>query len=91
MPASRPQTHDILGTVISELGARLAHVMITELRDDVFYARLVMVEDGDVVEVDSRASDAIALALRAGTPIYVDESVLERAGLVPQEPVAVIR
>ncbi len=79
----RPMTHDLLKSVISELGARVTRVVVHDLRDDTFYARISLVDmDGKYTEVDSRPSDAIALAVRFGAPIYVDESVMERAGVI---------
>jgi bifunctional DNase/RNase len=77
----RPLTHDLLKAVIAELGGRLVSVIINELSDDIFFARLVLDADGRHVEVDSRPSDAIALAVRAKVPIYVTESVLDSAGV----------
>jgi uncharacterized protein len=79
--APRPLTHDLLKSVITELGGTMTNVVISDLVDDIFYARLVIDADGRHVEVDSRPSDAIALAVRAKVPIYVAESVLERAGV----------
>ena len=79
--APRPITHDLLKSVITELGGTMTNIVISDLVDDIFYARLVIDADGRHVEVDSRPSDAIALAVRAKVPIYVDESVLERAGV----------
>jgi bifunctional DNase/RNase len=80
---ARPLTHDLLRDVIGGLGHQLAEVRITELTDGVFFA--VLVFDGGV-EVSARPSDAIALALRTGTPIHADENVLTEAGIaVPDE------
>jgi bifunctional DNase/RNase len=80
----RPLTHDLLKSVIAELGATIISVIISDLADDIFYARLVLDHDGRHVEIDSRPSDAIALAVRAKVPIYVAESVLDRAGVTLQ-------
>jgi len=77
----RPLTHDLLKTVIGELGGKMISIIIAELIDDIFHARLVLDADGRHVEIDSRASDAIALAVRTKVPIYVTESVLEQAGV----------
>jgi bifunctional DNase/RNase len=80
---ARPLTHDLLRDVVSSLGHTLSEVRITELTDGVFFAVLAF-EGG--VEVSARPSDAIALALRTGTPIYGAETVLEAAGIaVPDE------
>jgi bifunctional DNase/RNase len=77
----RPLTHDLLKNVIHDLGAQIESVVISDLIDDIFYARIVLDVAGRHVEVDSRPSDAIALAVRAKTPIFVEDSVLERAGV----------
>jgi bifunctional DNase/RNase len=77
----RPLTHDLLKSVILELGATLTHIFINDLSDDIFYARLVLDMSGRHVEVDSRPSDAIALAVRMKVPIYVAEKVLDAAGV----------
>src|SRR5579859_4684415 len=79
--APRPLTHDLLKSVITELGGTMTNIVISDLVDDIFYARLVIDANGRHVEVDSRPSDAIALAVRAKVPIYVAESVLDRAGV----------
>ncbi|MBV9869580.1 MAG: bifunctional nuclease family protein [Frankiaceae bacterium] len=80
---ARPLTHDLLKDVLSAVGADLDAVMITELRDGVYYADLRF---GDGTSVSARPSDAIALAIRAGTVIYADDSVLDVAGItIPDE------
>jgi len=80
----RPLTHDLLKSVIAELGARLTSIIINDLQDDIFYARLILDANGRHVEIDSRPSDAIALAVRTKVPIYVEESVLDHAGVTLQ-------
>jgi uncharacterized protein len=82
----RPLTHDLLKSVIAELGGTIVSVIINDLSDDIYYARLVLDANGRHVEVDSRPSDAIALAVRAKVPIYVAENVLESAGVTLQSP-----
>jgi len=77
----RPQTHDLLRNVIESLGAHVAHVIVNDLNNDTFYARVVLEANGATVEIDSRTSDAIALAVRCQVPIFAEESVLERAGI----------
>jgi len=77
----RPLTHDLLRNVITELGASIVSIVISDLIEDIFYARIVLDVAGRHVEIDSRPSDAIALSVRTKTPIYVEESVLERAGM----------
>lgn len=74
--APRPMTHDLLTRIIKDLDADLEEVVISELRDQTFFARLVLRHDGQLIEVDSRPSDAIALSAGTDTPIMVDESVL---------------
>jgi uncharacterized protein len=82
----RPLTHDLLKSVITELGGTIVSVIINDLSDDIYYARLVLDANGRHVEVDSRPSDAIALAVRAKVPIYVADNVLESAGVTLQNP-----
>ena len=81
----RPLTHDLLCNMIATLGGRVTQVMVNDLSGETFFARIIMDVDGRHVEVDSRPSDAIALAVRIGVPIFVDESVLEKGGLEPDE------
>ena len=77
----RPLTHDLLRNIINDLGAKIVSIVISDLIDDIFYARIILDVAGRHVEIDSRPSDAIALAVRAKSPIFVEESVLERAGV----------
>ena len=77
--ASRPMTHDLIRNVIHHLNAQLERIVITELKDDTFYAQLWLQQGGETVAIDARPSDAIALALRADCPIYVSEQVMELA------------
>jgi bifunctional DNase/RNase len=81
----RPLTHDLLKNVITELGAKIVSIVISDLIDEIYYARIVLDVAGRHVEVDSRPSDAIALAVRAKTPIYVEESVLDQAGVALEQ------
>jgi bifunctional DNase/RNase len=80
----RPLTHDLLKSVIGAMGGQLVRVVVSELRNDTFHARLVVDQDGVLVEVDSRPSDALALAVRVDAPIFVDERVMEVAGIAPE-------
>lgn len=80
----RPLTHDLLKNVINELGAKIVSIVISDLIEDIYHARIILDMDGRHVEIDSRSSDAIALAVRAKTPIFVEDGVLERAGVVPE-------
>lgn len=77
----RPLTHDLLRSMIEVLGATVSHILIDDLKKDTFYAKIVLNVDGEKREVDSRPSDALALAVRTNVPIYSEESVLENAGL----------
>ncbi len=77
----RPLTHDLLRSVIDSLGAQVSSVVVNDLSNDTYYARIVLDVNGRSVEIDSRPSDAIALAVRARVPIYADESVLDKAGV----------
>jgi bifunctional DNase/RNase len=85
--AVRPMTHDLLKNLVNGLGAALERVEIHDLRDDVFYARLVLRLNDNRIEVDSRPSDGIALAVRAHAPIFVAEEVMQRAGAKPEEDI----
>lgn len=72
----RPMTHDLIDRIISELDCNVEQVVISELRDSTFYAKLVLRRNGELIEIDSRPSDAIAVGAGADAPIYVDDSVL---------------
>jgi bifunctional DNase/RNase len=75
----RPMTHDLLKTVLMGLNTGVRKVVVNELRDDTFYAIIWLEKDGELISVDSRPSDALALALRLDCPIYVDDSVLQNS------------
>jgi bifunctional DNase/RNase len=78
----RPLTHDLLYSVIDTLGATINSVIVSELKNDTFYAKIILDVDGEQTEVDSRPSDALALAVRIEAPIYAEESVLDKAGIL---------
>jgi bifunctional DNase/RNase len=84
LTAPRPLTHDLLLNTIRELGASVERVAITELKDDVFYARISLKRNGQVLELDARPSDSIALALRAGVPIFVSEQIVTQSAMIKQ-------
>ncbi|MCS7221909.1 MAG: bifunctional nuclease family protein [Anaerolineae bacterium] len=84
---ARPLTHDLLKRMIETLGARVSHVVVNDLQNDTFYARIALDVDGEEIEVDSRPSDAIALAVRAKVAMYVAEEVMDRAGVVPEKDI----
>ena len=77
----RPMTHDLLNSVISSLGATVRHIVVSDLTNDTFYAKVVLQQNGTTMEVDSRPSDAIALAVRVEATIYADNDVVEKAGV----------
>jgi bifunctional DNase/RNase len=81
----RPMTHDLLKNVIAELGGEIAYVVVNDLRNDTFYARIAVNVDRRLLEIDARSSDAVALAVRANVPIFVEEKVMEAAGVLPEE------
>ena len=84
MEAERPLTHDLLATMLDELGASVRHIVVSDLADETYRARIVLVQGGDDYEIDARPSDAIALAVRAAAPIFATEAVLDRAGVIPE-------
>ena len=77
----RPMTHDLLGSVIGDLGATIESIVVSDLKNDTFFAKIVINYNGNVVEVDSRPSDAIALAVRANAPIFASDDVIEKAAV----------
>lgn len=81
----RPLTHDLIVKIIEELDARVDHVYVSDLSNDTFYARIVLKVKDRELSIDSRPSDAVAIAVRVECPIYVSEEVMERAGVTPEE------
>ena len=79
--APRPMTHDLLDSIVVDLGAKVLRVVVSEIKDGTFYAKVIMQRNGDTIERDSRPSDAIALAVRTSAPIFAEEAVVERAGI----------
>jgi len=75
----RPLTHELIGNICRGLNVTLERVIINDLREMTFYARLILKQDGRTVDVDSRPSDAIALAVQMGAPVFVEEEVIEKA------------
>ena len=78
----RPLTHDLLYSIIDALGATLNSIVINDLKSDTFYAKIILNANGGQMEVDSRPSDALALAVRAEVPIYAEEAILDKAGIM---------
>ena len=81
---ARPVTHDLLKNIIEEMGGRVSHVLIRALQDGVFHASLFIDKSGELMEVDCRSSDAIALGVRVKAPIFVNEDVMDQAGVLPE-------
>lgn len=79
---ARPLTHDLLQNVLQQLGAQVESVVVNDLANDTFYAQIVISVNGQRMEIDSRPSDAIALAVRAQIPIFAEDSVLDKAGVL---------
>ena len=86
---SRPQTHDLVKNIITDLEATMIHVEISELKDDIFYGTLLMSKGGKEIRIDCRPSDAIAIAVRAHVPIMAAEEVMIEASIVPEDITAV--
>jgi bifunctional DNase/RNase len=79
--APRPMTHDLLSDMLEQLGAQVIRITVTELRENTFYAQITVAQDGTEIEVDSRPSDAIALAIRAEAPIFAADRVIEESAI----------
>lgn len=87
MKSARPGTHDLLKNVMTEYEINCSHIVIDNLLEGVFYAKLVCAKDGGFIEIDSRTSDALAIAVRIGCPIYTYEFILEQAGIILEDEV----
>jgi hypothetical protein len=87
LEVSRPLTHDLLRNLLVALGAEVKQVNITELKDDVFHAHILISINGRDVKIDSRPSDALALAVRVHVPVFVDETVMDEAATEPDAAV----
>ena len=77
----RPLTHDLIGTIIECLGGTIEHILVSELHNDTFFAKITIQTNGEAKEIDCRPSDAVALAVRAKVPIYANEEVMDKAGI----------
>ena len=82
---ARPQTHDLLKNIINSLNSRLVRVEVIALREDVYFGNLVVESGGRVINIDSRPSDALALAVRSHVPVFVSRDVMDSAGIVPEQ------
>ena len=85
---ARPMTHDLLRNVIEELGGNISYMIVNELKDNTFYARLVLDVGGETREIDCRPSDALALSVRVDAPMFVAESVMQEAGILPEDDIS---
>lgn len=85
MQPSRPLTHDLMKNFMNAFNVELMEIVINDLQEGIFYSRLVCVSEHDTVEIDSRTSDALALAVRFGCPIYTYEHILESAGILMED------
>jgi bifunctional DNase/RNase len=77
----RPMTHDLVTDILGQLDARVVRITVTELRENTFYASVTVQQDGQEIDIDSRPSDAIALAIRAEAPIFAADEVIEESGI----------
>lgn len=84
---ARPQTHDLIKNLMTTLNARLVRVEVISLRDDVFFGNLVIEYNGQLLDIDTRPSDALALAVRAHVPIMASREVMETAGIIPDKDI----
>ncbi len=82
---ARPLTHDLLKNVITLFGAKILRIEIIALRENIFFGHIVTEQNGEIIKIDSRPSDAIAMAVRAHVPILIDPSVMDSAGIFPEE------
>lgn len=87
MQPSRPLTHDLMKNFMNAFGVELQEIIISDLQEGIFYSKLVCFTENDTVEIDSRTSDALALAVRFGCPIYTYENILESAGILMEDGV----
>jgi len=85
---ARPLTHDLLKSFIRALGATVSHIVVNDLRNNTFFAQITMDSNGQEMNIDARPSDAIALAVRMGAPIFVAEQVMEQAAITPDEEIS---
>ena len=86
-PTTRPMTHDLMANMLKEFGMKVVRVVVTDLKESTYYARITIQTDGKLKEIDARPSDSIALALRTGAPIFVAKSVLSESGIRPDDKV----
>lgn len=82
---ARPLTHDLLKNFITTVGVRVSHILVNDLRNNTFFAQITIDHNGKELKIDARPSDAIALAVRVGAPIFVAEQVMDQAAITPEE------
>jgi bifunctional DNase/RNase len=80
-PAPRPMTHDLVADIVEQLGGEVVSIAVTELKDSTFYAQITVRQNGQEIEIDSRPSDAIAIAIRVDAPIYAADEVIEESAV----------
>jgi bifunctional DNase/RNase len=85
---ARPLTHDLLKSFIRALGVKVSHIVVNDLRNNTFFAQITVDNDGKELNIDARPSDAIALAVRVGAPIFVAEQVMDQAAITPEEEIS---
>lgn len=85
MQPSRPLTHDLMKNFMNSFGVELVEIIISDLQEGIFYSKLVCSSENDTVEIDSRTSDALALAVRFGCPVFTYENILESAGILMED------
>jgi bifunctional DNase/RNase len=85
---ARPLTHDLLKSFINTMGVRVSHILVNDLRNNTFFAQITIDHDGKELKIDARPSDAIALAVRVGAPIFVAEQVMDQAAITPEEEIS---
>lgn len=88
MQPNRPLTHDLMKNFMAAFGIKLQEIIISDLQEGIFYSKLVCYNDNDTIEIDSRTSDALALAVRFGCPIYTYEHIMENAGILMEDGTA---
>ncbi len=84
---ARPLTHDLLKNVINTFGAKITRIEIIALRENIFFGNIITEKDGETITIDARPSDAIAMAVRTHVPVFVDASVMDAAGILPEEDI----
>lgn len=84
---ARPLTHDLLRNVFKQFDIRILRIEVTALRDDTYFGNIVAEKDRNIIEIDARPSDALAIAVRTHVPIFVDRSVMDSAGIIPEEDI----